>query len=59
MLYINFENLHPGKASQTERISVRDTGVCKPNHLQTVERQRQKWHKQKDLQFASTITYKL
>ena len=59
MLYINSKSLHPGKASQTERISARDTGVYKPNHLQTVGRQRQKQNKQRDLQFASTITYML
>ena len=59
MLYINSKNLHPGKASKTERISARDTEVCKPNHLHPVGMQRQKQHKQKDLQFASTVTYTL
>jgi hypothetical protein len=45
-----------GKA-KAETASAKGSAVCKHNHLHTVGRQRQKQHQQRDLQFASTITY--
>ena len=39
--------------------SARRSGICKPNHLHTVGRQRQQQHQQGGLEFASPITYTL
>jgi hypothetical protein len=59
MVCLKFNDIQTKKVSQTERTSERDFAVFMHNHLHAVGRQRQKQHKQRDLQFASTITYTL
>ena len=47
-----------GKAN-VATTSARRSGLCKPNHLQTVGRQMWQQHQQGSLDFASPITYRL
>jgi hypothetical protein len=47
-----------GKA-KVATTSARRSGLCKPNHLHPVERQRWQQHQQGGLDFATPVTYRL